>query len=38
MTIEIEKEMDKLMTIHYGVDHEVTFDVDQLQSKVTNYV
>ena len=26
--------MDKLMTNHYGIDHEVTFDVDQLQSKV----
>ena len=30
----MKKEMENLMTKHYGFDHEVTFDVDHLQSQV----
>ena len=32
--VEIKKEMDDLMSKHYGFDHEVTFDVDRLQTQV----
>ena len=31
---EMKKEMENLMTKHYGFDHEVTFDVDHLQSQL----
>lgn len=31
---EIKKEMKDLMTNYYGFYHEITFDVDQLQSKL----
>lgn len=30
----MKKEMQDLMSKHYGFDHEVTFDVDHLQSQV----
>lgn len=31
---EMKKEMKDLMLKHYGLDHEVTFDVDHLQTQV----
>jgi hypothetical protein len=30
----MKKEMQDLMSKHYGFNHEVTFDVDHLQSQV----